>query len=80
MEKKKDGARFMHARQGDSLVSPFQCDWCLFENLEGRRPETESYSNGIPVGGFWTFFGAGRKERLLIFLWMLTGVFEFKAY
>lgn len=35
-KKTKDNDRFMVARPGESLVSPFQCDFCWFINLTGR--------------------------------------------
>jgi hypothetical protein len=28
----------MHARDGDHLLTPFQCDLCCFRNLQGRDP------------------------------------------
>jgi len=28
----------MYARDGDHLVTPFQCDLCVFRNLKGRNP------------------------------------------
>ena len=31
-------ARHMHARDGDHLLTPFQCDLCLFRNIQGRDP------------------------------------------
>ncbi len=34
--KVKDEQRFLTARPGDSLVNPFQCDYCWFVNLKGR--------------------------------------------
>ena len=37
-KKKKDVARFLNARPGDMLSSPFQCDDCWFWNLRRRRP------------------------------------------
>jgi hypothetical protein len=30
--------RFLSARDGDNLVTPFQCDHCHFMNLMGRKP------------------------------------------
>jgi hypothetical protein len=35
-KKKRDEGRFLHARDGDMLCSPFQCDYCWFINLKGR--------------------------------------------
>jgi hypothetical protein len=36
----KELKRYLVARSGDHLITPFQCDWCHFENLTGRRPES----------------------------------------
>jgi len=33
-----DESRHMQARAGDHLVTPFQCDLCIFRNLKGRNP------------------------------------------
>ncbi len=30
--------RFLEARDGDNLVTPFQCDRCHFINIMGREP------------------------------------------
>jgi hypothetical protein len=30
--------RHLHARDGDHLLTPFQCDLCMFCNLQGRDP------------------------------------------
>ena len=37
-KRKEDKERFMVGRDGDMLMSPFQCDWCWFINLKGRTP------------------------------------------
>jgi len=34
----KDNDRHLCAREGDHLVTPFQCDICVFRNLHGRNP------------------------------------------
>jgi len=36
--KDSDASRFKVARNGDHLITPFQCDWCLFRLLTGRIP------------------------------------------
>jgi len=36
----KELKRYISARNGDGLITPFQCDWCHFENLTGRRPSS----------------------------------------
>ena len=40
--KKVDKNRFMEARNGDSLIQPFQCDICWFRNLHRRSPREDS--------------------------------------
>jgi len=40
--------RFMTARNGDNLVTPFQCDHCHFINIMGREP-LEDVATGIRV-------------------------------
>jgi len=34
----KDVDRHLSARDGDHLVTPFQCDICVFRNIQGRNP------------------------------------------
>jgi len=34
----EDALRYTHARDGDHLLTPFQCDLCVFRNLHGRNP------------------------------------------
>lgn len=36
----EDEARFMHGRDGDHLMTPFQCDVCIFRTLNDRAPTT----------------------------------------
>jgi hypothetical protein len=38
MEDSRDEHRFKQAQNGDSLVTPFQCDFCHFRNLMSRDP------------------------------------------
>jgi hypothetical protein len=33
-----DELRYLHARRGDHLMVPFQCDLCHFRNIMGRNP------------------------------------------
>jgi hypothetical protein len=33
-----DELRFLEARNGDNLMTPFQCDVCHFRNIQGRDP------------------------------------------
>ena len=35
--KEKEDKRFVCAHKGDMLLSPFQCDYCLFVNLLKRE-------------------------------------------
>lgn len=39
----EDPQRFKEARDGDHLMSTFQCDWCHFENIEGRSANPERF-------------------------------------
>jgi hypothetical protein len=34
----EDDDRFEVARPGDHFLCPFQCDLCLFRNIQGRSP------------------------------------------
>jgi hypothetical protein len=36
--KPSNAERYMCGRSGDHLMTPFQCDWCLFRVLTGRNP------------------------------------------
>ena len=38
--------RFLHARPGDNLMTPFQCETCHFRNIVGRDP---SWDAGLDV-------------------------------
>ena len=42
LAKDDDILRFKEARNGDHLMTPFQCDWCLFRVVTGRRPRAGS--------------------------------------
>jgi len=33
-----DGTEYLHAREGDHLITPFECDLCIFLKLKGRYP------------------------------------------
>jgi len=37
----KDRNRHLFARDGDNLITPFQCDSCVFRNLKGRNPSSK---------------------------------------
>ena len=32
----RDKDMFMAARAGDTMMTPFQCEFCLFQNIKGR--------------------------------------------
>jgi len=38
----EDVLRYTHARDGDHLLTPFQCDLCVFRNLRKRNPIPDS--------------------------------------
>jgi hypothetical protein len=58
----KEADRFLVARDGDSLVCPFQCDVCHFVNIMGREPLVQSPSDTrmmkcirrVILDAFWT--------------------------
>ena len=49
-KKRKDEARFLDARNGDMLCSPFQCDTCWFINLTKREPSALSHNDEHLMG------------------------------
>jgi len=57
-----DELKFLHARNGDFLVFPFQCDFCWFINLKGRSPIKDSqsdtrllnYIRRVNLDGMWS--------------------------
>jgi hypothetical protein len=57
-----DEARFMKARSGDHLMTPFQCDLCHFRNMMGRNPvltlwsdrEILEYVRRASLDAFWS--------------------------
>ena len=49
-KKKTDIRRFMVARDGDMLCSPFQCDHCWFINLKKEEPVDRSYEHQRLLG------------------------------
>lgn len=46
----EDQLRFWQAQNGDHLMTPFQCDWCLFCLVTGRIPRTTSWHNDALMG------------------------------
>jgi hypothetical protein len=57
-----DEKRFMEARPGDHLMTPFQCDLCHFRKMMGRNPvltlwsdrEILEYVKQANVDAFWS--------------------------
>jgi hypothetical protein len=57
-----DEKRFMEARPGDHLMTPFQCDLCHFRNMMGRNPvltlwsdrEILEYVRRANLDAFWS--------------------------
>jgi len=45
-QKQGDENRFTCGRDGDHLVTPFQCDLCIFRLLKGRDPRPTSHQDG----------------------------------
>ena len=44
-KKRGDECRFMGGRDGDHLVTPFQCDLCIFRIHKGRDPRPSSHQD-----------------------------------
>ena len=57
-----DELRYLHARRGDHLMVPFQCDLCHFRNIMGRNPwlskwqdhEIMEYIRRAILDSFWS--------------------------
>lgn len=45
--KESDAERFKVGRNGDHLITPFQCDWCLFRLLTGRIPTSSRHDDRL---------------------------------
>ena len=45
----EDPRRFKEARDGDHLVTPFQCDDCHFVNVKGRLPEEGNHRDELAM-------------------------------
>jgi hypothetical protein len=39
--------RYRHARDGDHLLTPFQCDLCMFRNLQHRNPIPQNHQDDL---------------------------------
>jgi hypothetical protein len=46
--KKGDKGRFRVARNGDNMITHFQCDLCCFRNIHKRNP-TECHADKLPL-------------------------------
>ena len=44
-KRRKESTKFLHARPGDFILSPFQCDVCSFRNIKSRSPVSTSVSD-----------------------------------
>jgi hypothetical protein len=77
--KKGDEKRFMVARNGDNLLTHFQCDLCVFRNLHQRDPVLRSQRDDLALcvyrranlDAFWS------RERATVSsnrLWVRRGV------
>jgi hypothetical protein len=42
-----DPARFREARDGDHLLTPFQCDCCHFQNIKRRNPDLTDHQDKL---------------------------------
>ena len=42
----EDPLRFKEGRDGDHLLTPFVCDECVFEDLQGRSPDVTKIARG----------------------------------
>lgn len=48
--KEDDKYRFLHARSGDNLMTPFQCDVCVFRTITGRSPTLSEQDKFLLTG------------------------------
>lgn len=44
-KRRKETSKFMTARSGDGLFTPFQCDSCVFKNIKRRAPKACSQAD-----------------------------------
>lgn len=47
LEVEKDIGRFLYGREGDHLVTSFQCDCCHFRNITGRSPQSDGSDDTV---------------------------------
>jgi hypothetical protein len=43
----EEQSRYTHGRNGDHLLTPFQCDLCVFHNLKCRNPLSEDSTDQL---------------------------------
>ena len=46
---KSESDRFKQGRNGDDLMTPFECDYCIFRKLYGRNPNEAGNSDDYPM-------------------------------
>ena len=44
-KRKRDSTKFINARSGDFIFTPFQCDICSFRNIQKRSPSSSSQAD-----------------------------------
>jgi hypothetical protein len=47
---RSDFGRFTSARNGDNLMVPFECDFCVFGKLFDRAPDMANNKDGFAMG------------------------------
>jgi hypothetical protein len=47
LEVEKDVGRFLYGREGDHLVTTFQCDTCHFRNITNRSPKSDGSDDTV---------------------------------
>jgi hypothetical protein len=79
--------RYTQARDGDFLLAPFQCDLCVFRNLQGRNPTNASLQDEmllccirrINLDAVWgretsTVAATLRSAKTMLRTWQLVGL------
>ena len=62
----EEEGRFAHARPRDHLMTPFQCNWCLFWNLRGHFPNPSSQrDNRLMMCVWWAILDAFWSSKAL---------------
>lgn len=60
--KPKDALRFHQACDGDHLMMPFQCYWCLFRMLIGPFPKLDVFGVTVAIGMLLKSLQPGRYQ------------------